>query len=76
MKEFSVLGKISFDVNFDIEAETEEEAMKKAKEYLKDMYHLDTIGAYHDPKDVEIDIDCIEYEEEIDSIDDEDEDEE
>ncbi|MBO6184222.1 MAG: hypothetical protein J6O88_05930 [Chryseobacterium sp.] len=60
--EFNIHGKISFRVDFDIEAETEEEALKKAKEQLQDYYHLNVTGADHEKESVVIDIDSSEYE--------------
>jgi predicted small metal-binding protein len=45
--EFNIYGKITFDVDFDIQAENEEEAIKKAVDQLKDYYRLDVKGAEH-----------------------------
>lgn len=62
--EFSIVGTISFDVDFDIEASSEEEAIKIAKEQLMDYYRLNVSNAEHDMESVEINIDAIEYEDE------------
>ena len=58
--EFQVYGKITIDVTIDIDADSEEEALAKATEELKDYYHLNVVNAYHD--DVKIDLDATEYE--------------
>lgn len=60
--EYNINGTISFDISIDIEASSEEEALKKAKEQLKDYYHLDVIGANHFPEKVEMDLYAEEYE--------------
>jgi hypothetical protein len=61
--EFQVYGKITVNVELDIEAATEEEAIQKATESLKDDYNLNIIGYNHDPKtDVELDLTAVEYE--------------
>lgn len=61
--EFQVYGKITINVELDIEAATEEEAIQKATESLKNDYNLDTIGYNHNPDtDVELDLNAIEYE--------------
>lgn len=61
--EYNIYGNISFRVDFDIEAATEEEALKKAKEQLEDYYHLNVLGADHDRESVNLDINAIELEE-------------
>jgi len=62
-KEFQVYGKITIDVELDIEANSEEEALQKAAESLKDDYNLNIVGYNHDPKtDVKLDLDAVEYE--------------
>lgn len=60
--EFNIYGKITFDVDFDIQAENEQEAIKKAIEQLKDYYRLDVKGAEHITESVDIDIYAAEYE--------------
>jgi hypothetical protein len=61
--EFQVYGKITINVELDIEAATEEEAVQKATESLKNDYNLDVIGYNHNPDtDVELDLTAIEYE--------------
>jgi hypothetical protein len=54
--EYNVTGEVRFDFDFDIEAENEEQAREIAKERLEDYYRLDSHGAYHDPRDVEVQI--------------------
>lgn len=64
-KQFNIWGNIKLDVDFIIEATSEEEALKKAKEELNDTYSLDYFGAYHNPKtgvDFRLNIDEIENE--------------
>ena len=47
-KEFNIHGELTIHIDFNIEAETEEEARRKAKEQLEDFYHLNCIGfTYH-----------------------------
>ncbi len=60
--EFSIQGKISFEVEFDIEANSEEEAIKLAIEELKDYYHLNVINAQHDINSIRFDLNACEYE--------------
>lgn len=60
--EYNIQGKISFKVDFDIEANTYEEALSKAKDYINDRYNLDISCSYHDEDSVLIDIDAAEYE--------------
>ena len=62
MKDYTVYGKITFDVETIITAESEEAAIAKANENLKDYYHLDVVGADHNPDEVVIELDVIEYE--------------
>lgn len=63
MKEYNVYGKIIINVQLDIHAESEEEAQKKVLAELNHSYLLNVTGSYHDPKkDVEIELDVIEYE--------------
>lgn len=50
MKKFNVWGKFIVDVDFNIEAKNEKEAEKKAKQMIKDNYHLDAIGDIHVPQ--------------------------
>lgn len=62
--EFNIHGNITFSVDFDIEAGSEEEALEKAKEQLIDYYHLNVNGAKHRNNSVVIDINAIECKEE------------
>ena len=64
MKEYSVNGTITFEVDLDIKANSEEEAIELAKEQLLDFYSLNCHGADHDPNEVKLDLDAIEYEDE------------
>lgn len=52
MPTYNIWGKVTFDVDFEIEAKNETEARKIAKERINDMYHLDSVGALHSPKSV------------------------
>jgi hypothetical protein len=61
--EFNIYGKVTFNVDFDIEANDDETAMNIAKEKILDYYHLDVVNAYHNSKKVKIDINTSEYEE-------------
>lgn len=45
MKTFNIWGSIKIDIDFDVEAETEDQATKKAIEEIKDFYHLDSTGS-------------------------------
>jgi hypothetical protein len=47
MKKFNVWGKFIVDVDFNIDAKSEKDAEKKAKEMIKNEYHLDAIGGIH-----------------------------
>lgn len=61
--EFNIYGKISFSVDFDIEADNETEALAKATERIMDYYHLDVRNAYHTKNAVVVSIDANEYDE-------------
>ncbi len=65
-KEFQVYGTITIQVQFDITADSEEDAVAQAIEAMKDDYNLDVIGYSHNPEDVELDLTAIEYEEDND----------
>lgn len=60
--DFCVSGKVTFDIEFDIKANSEEEAIEQAKKAIIDYYHLNVNGAMHDPDYVKVDIDATEYE--------------
>jgi hypothetical protein len=61
-KEFQVYGTITIQVELDINANSEEDAIEQAKEILKDDYNLNVIGYHHVPEDdVEIELTGIEY---------------
>ena len=60
-KEFQVYGTITIQVELDITASSEEDAIEQAKEILKDDYNLNVIGYHHVPEDVEIELTAIEY---------------
>jgi hypothetical protein len=55
MPTFEVYGKITIDITQEIEAASEEEAVAKAKEELKDYHHL-----YFDDE-VKYDLNAVEY---------------
>jgi hypothetical protein len=62
-KEFNVYGKIVINVEMDIMATSEEEAIQKAIEEFKNTYRLDVQGNYHDIDKVEYkNLEAIEYE--------------
>lgn len=54
--EFNISGQISFSVNFDIEASSEEDAKKQALELIIDFYHLHSGAPYHTDSSLEMDI--------------------
>jgi hypothetical protein len=60
-KEFQVYGTITIQVELDIVANSEEEAIELVKEQLKDDYNLDVHGYSHTPGEEEIDLTAIEY---------------
>jgi predicted deacetylase len=60
-KEFQVYGTITIQVELDIVANSEEEAIELVKEQLKDDYNLDVHGYAHTPGEEEIDLTAIEY---------------
>lgn len=62
-KDFQVYGTITIQVELDITAESEEDAVAQAIEALRDDYNLDVIGYSHIPEDVELDLTAIEYDE-------------
>lgn len=62
-KDFQVYGTITIQVELDITAESEEDAVSQAIEALRDDYNLDVIGYSHNPEDVELDLTAIEYDE-------------
>lgn len=51
MNDFNIFGEIRIKIDFDVKAESSEEAIKQATETLKDYYHLRVQGAYHNPED-------------------------
>jgi hypothetical protein len=61
-KEFQVYGTITIQVELDVVANSEEEAIELVKEQFKDDYNLDVHGYAHNPEDgVEIELTAIEY---------------
>lgn len=60
--EFNIQGKVSFEVDFDIEANSEEEAIELAKERIIDNYSLDSHGDLHNIGSEKFDLDAGEYE--------------
>ena len=63
-KEYQVYGEITIQVELDINASSEENAIAQAKEIFQDQYNLDVIGYSHDVDDVELTLNAIEYEDE------------
>ena len=61
MKEFQIIGTITIPFNFEIEAESEEMARQEAIDSLRDDYHLDVNGYNHEPDEVVVELDAIEY---------------
>ena len=60
--EYNIQGKITFNIDLDIEANSEEESLELAKEQLKDYYHLNVINAKHDVNSIKFDLDSYEFE--------------
>lgn len=46
-KTFNIWGRFEVEVAFDIDAKDEKEARIKAREMIRDAYHLDSIGGLH-----------------------------
>lgn len=59
--EYNIEGKVSFAVNLDIDADSEEKAIEIAKSQLKDYYHLDVHGADHILASIKIELDVFTY---------------
>lgn len=53
MSKFIVEACIKFEVEVELDAQTEEEAKENAIEQVKDYYHL-KYAKYHNPKDVKV----------------------
>jgi hypothetical protein len=60
--EFYIYGNVNFNVEFDVEAENEEQALEIAKDRLMDYYHLNVVNAVHSTKSVQVNINANEYE--------------
>jgi hypothetical protein len=60
--EFYIYGNISFNVEFNVEAENEEQALKIAKDELIDYYHLDVVNAVHSTESVQVNVNADKYE--------------
>ena len=60
-KEFQVYGTITIQVELDITAESEDEAIEKAYKQFKDDYNLDVNGYSHIVGDEEIELFVNEY---------------
>ena len=60
--EFSIQGKVSFDVSFDIEANNEEEAIKLAQQEIEDNYNFDSHGDLHNIDSIKYNLQADEYE--------------
>lgn len=59
--EYNIFGQVSFYVDFDIEANSEEEAIELANSKLMDYYNLNVVNADHDKETVRINISAGEY---------------
>ena len=59
-KEYNIEAVISIDIDFDIPADSIEDARKKATEILSRYYRLDVEGAYHE--DSKLDLNVNDYE--------------
>lgn len=44
---YTVEGEVNFRVVVEVDADTEDDAIEKAQEEIKDYYHLDVSNAYH-----------------------------
>ena len=65
-KDYSIEGYIKIPVEFDILANSKEDAIAQAIEAMKDEYNLDVIGYSHKPEEVKFILNAIEYEEDND----------
>lgn len=45
--------KFTAIVTVEVNSDDDKDAKKKADYYINDMYHLDSVCAYHDPKQVD-----------------------
>lgn len=59
---YNVYGKISFEIDEEVEAESEVQAKELMIAKIMDYYHLDVSNAHHAQDSVELDLECIEYE--------------
>ena len=57
--EYFVTGQVTIDIDMDIEANSMEEAERKAKKIVEDYYMLNISNAHHD--DYNVDLDAGEY---------------
>lgn len=60
--EYNIQGEVKFNVDFDVEANSEEEALELAKEALRDFYSLDIVNANHDVDSIKFNLNAGEYE--------------
>lgn len=63
MKTYNIWGKFTVDVDFNIEAENEMDAEKKARQMIKDRYNLDAIGDLHVKNNIEFQLNIDEEDE-------------
>ncbi len=62
MKEFEIYGKVNFRVSFDVEAESEEQALELARDQILDAFKLNYSGSIQQGKtEADINIDAVEY---------------
>ena len=62
-QKYIVSATVKFDVEIEVEADSETEAKEMGIKDIKSFYHLDCFGAPHDPKDVEVKVFYVELEE-------------
>lgn len=58
--EFNIQGKVILNIDWDIEANSEEDAIAKIKEKIIDMYNLNLVNTYHNKEETEFKLDAME----------------